>query len=343
MPLPSSRAVPSGPLPAEDVSPHWQTALQRAVRHAGELIDRLQLPAELREAARRAAQAFPLLVPESYLNRMEPGNPHDPLLRQVLPLRAELDDVPGFSGDALNEAEFRTAPGLLQKYAGRALLMTTGTCAVHCRYCFRRQYPYGEEPRRWDDWQAALQAIRQDTSLREIILSGGDPLMLSDRRLSDLCRALDEIPHLQRLRIHSRLPVVLPQRLTPSLLRLFQSLRQRVVLVIHANHPREIAGDCAAALEEWSAAGLMLLNQAVLLRGINDSVETLAELSERLIAVGVLPYYLHQLDRVKGTAHFEVPASRGRKLIAELRKRLPGYAVPQYVREVPGAPHKIPL
>jgi len=321
----------------------WRHALAKAVRDPAELIERLQLPAALREPANRAAELFPLLVPESYLARMQPGNPRDPLLLQVLPLDEETRSVPGFTADALDESAFRLAPGLLQKYAGRALLIATGTCAVHCRYCFRRHYSYGEEPRRWDDWEPALQAIAEDTSLREIILSGGDPLMLSDRRLSRLCRALDEQPHLQRLRLHSRLPIVLPERITPALLEGLRGLRMQPIIVVHANHPHEIVADCADALRMLVDSRVMVLNQAVLLRGINDDADVLAELSERLVNLGVIPYYLHQLDRVSGTAHFEVSEEVGRELIHRLRRRLPGYAVPQYVREIPGEEYKVPL
>jgi EF-P beta-lysylation protein EpmB len=307
------------------------------------LISRLKLPASLLEPANRAAELFPLLVPESYLRRMRPGDPSDPLLLQVLPLGVEERDVPGFTADALHEAEFRRAPGLLHKYAGRALLIATGTCAVHCRYCFRRHYPYGEEPRRWDDWQPALDAIAADESLHEILLSGGDPLMLSDRRLLELCTALDAIPHLQRLRIHTRLPIVLPERMTVELLDALSALRMTVIFVVHTNHPREIAGDCAETLRRMVRSGFTVLNQSVLLRGVNDDADALAKLCEKLVNLGVIPYYLHQLDRVAGTSHFEVSDAVGVALIAELRKRLPGYAVPAFVREVPGELHKVPI
>lgn len=321
----------------------WSGALVHALRDPDELIDALALPDELREPARRAARLFPLLVPRSYLNRMRRGDPADPLLRQVLPLGLEEAAVPGFTTDAVGDASARRAPGLLHKYAGRALLIATGVCAVHCRYCFRRHYPYGQEPRRLEDWQPALQRIASDRSLREIILSGGDPLMLTDARLEALCGALDEVPHLRRLRVHTRLPIVLPERVTCRLIGLLSRLHLTPIVVVHANHPAEVVGDCAAALRRLVRGGISTLNQSVLLRGVNDSADVLAELSERLIDLGVLPYYLHQLDRVRGAAHFEVAESRGRELIRQLRRRLPGYAVPQYVREVPGVPSKVPL
>jgi EF-P beta-lysylation protein EpmB len=297
----------------------------------------------LREPARRASALFALLVPQSYLARIEAGNPDDPLLRQVLPLGAEEHLEPGFALDPLQEAQSHTAPGLLQKYQGRALMIAAGSCAIHCRYCFRRHFPYGEEPRRLDDWEAAFAAISADATLHEIILSGGDPLMLTDQRLTALCRRLEAIDHLRRLRIHTRLPIVLPDRVTDDLLALLEDLDLTVVMVVHANHARELTGDCADAICKLVASRMLVLNQAVLLRGVNDSVDMLAELSERLIDLGVTPYYLHQLDRVTGTAHFEVSEDRGRELVAELRERLPGYAIPRYVREIPGALSKTPL
>jgi len=317
--------------------------LAGAVRDADALVDRLRLPDAFREPARRAARLFPLLAPESYLARMTPGDVSDPLLRQVLPVDAEAEVVPGFTIDALDEAEAHVAPGLLQKYASRALLITTGACAVHCRYCFRRHYPYADEPRQLRDWEPALAALAADASLREVLLSGGDPLTLTDARLSALVDRLEEIPHLMRLRIHTRLPIVLPSRVTDAFVERLTSSRLTPVVVVHANHPAELVNDCAEALRRLVRSGITTLNQAVLLRGVNDRVDALAGLSERLINLGVIPYYLHQLDRVQGTAHFEVPEERGRELIAALRRRLPGYAVPQFVREVPRAAHKVPL
>jgi EF-P beta-lysylation protein EpmB len=321
----------------------WHRELAAAIRDPDVLIDRLRLPEECRGPAHRAAKLFPLMVTESFLARMQPGDPHDPLLRQVLPLDAEFDDVPGFTADAVGDHAAQIAPGLLQKYAGRALMIATGACAIHCRYCFRRHFPYGDAPRRLDDWEPALSAIRADDSLREILLSGGDPLMLTDHRLSDLIDRLAEIPHLTRLRIHSRLPIVLPSRVTDALLEILASCRLTTIMVVHANHGCELASDCGVALRKLVRAGIPALNQAVLLRGVNDDVDTLAELCEELVNLGVMPYYLHQLDRVQGAAHFEVAEATGRALIAELRRRLPGYAVPEYVQEIPGASHKTPL
>ncbi len=347
---PSSRAF-GVTLPATEqirivshiAGPTWHDSLAAAIREPAELLQRLGLPDSLLVSACAAAHQFPVMVPESYLSRMRPGDVSDPLLRQVLPLGEELLDTPGFVNDAVDDQASRIAPGLLQKYQGRALMILTGACAIHCRYCFRRHYPYGEEPKRLDEWEPALAAIAADESIHEILLSGGDPLMVTDRRVGELIGRLEEIPHLRRLRIHSRLPIVLPNRVTDELIELLTMSRLTPIMVVHANHPQEIAGDCSTALRTLVRSGITTLNQAVLMRGINDTVDVLQDLGERLIDLGVLPYYLHQLDRVRGAAHFEVHESVGRQLIAELRQRIPGYAVPRYVREEAGWPHKRPL
>ncbi len=333
----------SFPVSESSATDTWHRSLAEAVRDADMLVSELRLPAEVLEPARRAAELFPLLVPRSFLARMEPGNPRDPLLLQVLPLGAEFGETPGYRVDALEEAQAHLAPGLLKKYAGRALLIATGACAVHCRYCFRRHYPYGEEPRRLEDWEPAFQAIEGDASLREILLSGGDPLMLTDDRLAKLWSRLEQVPHLKRIRLHTRLPIVLPDRVTGRFLHQLRTSRLTPIVVVHANHPREVAADCAEALRTLVRAGVTVLNQSVLLRDVNDSADALADLSERLIDLGVMPYYVHQTDRVTGTAHFAVADETARALIAELRRRLPGYAVPRLVREIPGEPHKLPL
>lgn len=321
----------------------WQKSLSQAVRDVEELLRRLELPAELMPAARQASGEFPLLAPLSYVHRMRRGDPGDPLLLQVLPVASELEETEGFVEDAVGDAAARRAPGLLHKYEGRALLMAARECAVHCRYCFRRHYPYESEPVDLAHWSPALQTISEDESLHEVILSGGDPLLLSNRRLAGLLGRLADIPHLKRVRVHSRLPIVLPDRVDTALLNLLRSTRLQPVMVVHANHPAEVAADCAEALAALVSSGIPTLNQAVLLRGINDDADTLTDLCERLINLGVLPYYLHQLDRVAGAAHFETPIERGRELIQELQRRLPGYAVPRFVREVAGAEGKVPL
>lgn len=323
--------------------PCWQSALRQAVRDPAELLGLLELDPALLPAARAAAERFPLRVPRGFVARMRKGDPDDPLLRQVLPLGAELRETPGFGADPVGDLAAGRGPGLLQKYRGRALLVTTGACAVHCRYCFRRHFPYADENPRRGGWDAALETLRGDTDIEEIILSGGDPLSLSDERLAELVHALEEIPHLQRLRIHTRQPVVLPERVDRPLLDWLRATRLRKVVVIHANHPAELDEAVAGALAELAGAGCHLLNQAVLLAGVNDRAETLEALSQRLFASGVLPYYLHLLDRVAGAAHFDVPESRALELIAALRGRLPGYLVPRLARETAGEPSKTVL
>jgi EF-P beta-lysylation protein EpmB len=247
---------------------------------------------------------------------------------------------PGFERDPLGEERVSPVPGLLHKYRGRALLVVTGACAIHCRYCFRRHFPYAEHAAAWE---GALGYLAADPTVTEVILSGGDPLAVTDERLGALARRLAEIPHLRRLRVHTRLPVVLPERVDEGLLEWLAGTRLAPLLVLHANHPRELDGAVAAAVGRLRGAGVPVLNQAVLLAGINDRVEDLAGLSEGLFEIGVLPYYLHLLDPVAGAAHFEVPLPRGRELVAELARLLPGYLVPRLVREVPGAPAKVPV
>lgn len=314
----------------------WQQALKDAVRDPRELCRLLQLPPELEAAAVRAARLFPVFAPRGYVARMKPGDPRDPLLRQVLPLADEEAEVPGYVADPLGEAAAVKAPGLLQKYAGRVLMVTTGACAVHCRYCFRRHFPYEETPRSLAGWQAALERIAADSTIHEVLLSGGDPLTLVDDLLEKLIGELANIPHLTRIRVHTRLPIVIPQRVCDELLAWLAGTRLTPVVVVHANHPQEIDEEVAEALRRLRRAGIVVLNQSVLLRGVNDSAEVLCRLSERLTDLGVLPYYLHQLDRVAGAAHFEVAEDRGRDIMQRMHAALPGYAVPRYVRETPG-------
>jgi EF-P beta-lysylation protein EpmB len=298
------------------------------------------LPPAVAAEAEQAVGGFPLLVPRPYLNRIRPGDPQDPLLLQVLPRAAELAVVPHYRTDPLGEAAATSSPGLLGKYHGRSLMVTTGACAVHCRFCFRRQFPYHHVPQALADWEPALRQIAADASIREVILSGGDPLTLQDEQLAQLAARLAEIPHLRRLRLHTRLPVMIPQRVNDELLQWLRTTRLAPLVVVHVNHPAEIDAAVAAALGRLVAGGIPVLSQGVLLRAVNDSADVLAELYERLVDLRVMPYYLHQLDPVAGAAHFEVPVATGVQLIAQLRARLPGYAVPRYVREVPGGTSK---
>jgi L-lysine 2,3-aminomutase len=327
--------------PARHFEP-WRRALADAVTDPAELLELLGLDPALLPAARQAAARFGLRVPRSFIARMRRGDPADPLLLQVLPLVAELMDAPGFGRDPVGDLGALRAPGVLAKYRGRALLMTTGACAVNCRYCFRREFPYESGALTPGRLAAAMSELARTPGLQEVILSGGDPLALPTARLSRITDALAEVPGLRRLRIHTRTPVVLPARVDEPLLDWLRDLRWRVVIVLHANHPREIDEEVRAAIAALSGTGALLLNQAVLLRGINDDEEILAELSETLFDAGVLPYYLHLLDRVAGAAHFDTPAQRASALMAALRARLPGYLVPELVREVAGAPFKMP-
>lgn len=322
----------------------WKRLWRDAIRDPRELLALLGLEDLLRERVSDAAAAqFPLRVPRGFAARMRHGDAHDPLLRQVLPLDDEMRLVPGFALDAVGDAQARTSAGVLQKYRGRALLVTTGACAVHCRYCFRRHFPYGEDTAARDGWYAAVETIRADDSVEEVILSGGDPLSLSTGKLQELTSALSAIPHLKRLRIHSRLPVVLPERVDAGLLDWLGALPWPLAFVIHANHANEFDVHVDAALDRLRRIGATLLNQAVLLRNVNDSVDALAALSERAYAAGVLPYYLHQLDRVAGTAHYEVRDDVALALHAALSARLSGYLVPRLVREIPGDSGKRPV
>lgn len=321
----------------------WQRDLSRAITRPEELIDALGLDRELLKGARAANDAFALRVTPSYLARMRRGDRDDPLLRQVLPLSEELIEQGGYVADPLRERDYSLAPSLLQKYAGRALLITTQACAIHCRYCFRREFPYDEQQEEPGAarWSAALAAIAADASIEEVILSGGDPLSLSDARLTQLTDALQGIPHLRRLRIHTRQPVVLPSRVDDGLVGWLRGLRLPAVMVLHTNHANEIDRDVRAACARLRSARLTLLNQSVLLRGVNDSVEVLANLSRALFDIGVTPYYLHLPDPVRGTAHFDVPLAEARTLIDGLTASLSGYLVPRLVREVPGAASKV--
>jgi EF-P beta-lysylation protein EpmB len=321
----------------------WQRAWREAVRDPRELLAMLGLDALAASLSDEAAAGFPLRVPHAFIARMRHADPADPLLRQVLPVIDEERVVPGFGLDAVGDGAARAGRGVIRKYRGRALLVATGACAIHCRYCFRRHFPYADETAAAEGWRDAVAAIAADASIDEVILSGGDPLALATPKLAELTDALAAIPHLRRLRIHSRLPIVLPERVDAPLLAWLRALPWPSTVVVHANHANEFDAGVDAAMAALRGTGATLLNQSVLLRGVNDAVDALAALSERAFAAGVLPYYLHQLDRVAGTAHFEVPDARARELHAALAARLSGYLVPRLVREVPGDTGKRPL
>ncbi|MGY6587589.1 MAG: EF-P beta-lysylation protein EpmB [Wenzhouxiangella sp.] len=319
----------------------WREELRQAYRDPKQLLNDLGLADQT--AADPGSSRFPMLVPRAFARRMQPGNPNDPLLRQVLPVSSEAVNAEGFVSDPVGDQASRQARGVLHKYQGRALLITTGACAVHCRYCFRQSFPYSAEQAGHQQWQAALDYLATETSVDEVILSGGDPLMLSTERLRQLTDALKALPHIKRLRIHTRLPVVLPSRVTGNLCDWLAQLPWPVVMVIHANHANEFDSEVDQAMKLLNLADVRLLNQAVLLAGVNDSVDALAALMERSLAARVLPYYLHVLDRVSGAQRFERSDVEAKVLVEQLRHRLSGYLVPRLVREVAGEPYKTPL
>ena len=333
--------IPAKRLPAQPA--RWQELWRDAISDPRELLDLLGLSHRADDLLPDGDAGFAMRVPRGFVGRMRRGDASDPLLLQVLPQAAELGDVPGFTRDAVGDLAARAGRGVLHKYHGRALLIATGSCAVNCRYCFRRHFPYGEETAAANRWQDAIAEIRADASIEEVILSGGDPLSLSTAKLAELTDALATIAHVRRIRIHTRLPVVLPERVDPALIAWLRGLPFGKIVVVHANHANELDASVADACAALRAAGATVLNQSVLLRGVNDDVDTLRLLSERLFECGVLPYYLHQLDRVQGAAHFEVDDDRARALADDLAARLPGYLVPRLVREVAGAASKTPL
>lgn len=336
---PALQPTPASPASSGD----WKRLWRDAIRDPRELLALLGLEGQVPGLSTEAAEQFPLRVPRGFVAKMRYGDPHDPLLRQILPLDEELRPMPGFDLDAVGDAASKAGTGVIHKYRGRALLIATGSCAVHCRYCFRRHFPYAEETAAAGQWREAVDAIRADTSIDEVILSGGDPLSLTTPKLVELTAQLATVPHLRRLRIHTRLPVVLPERVDAELVAWLGALPWPVAVVIHANHANEFDASVDGALLRLREAGATVLNQAVLLRGVNDSVDALIALSERGFAAGALPYYLHQLDRVAGAAHFEVDDNTALALHAALMARLSGYLVPKLVREVAGDPGKRPL
>lgn len=330
--------------PADMSQQSWQQLLSGCTTTPGALLESLGLdPARWLAGATAGHRLFPIRVPQPYLDRIEYGNAQDPLLRQVLPLVAEGQMVSGFVRDPLGEKAATPTPGLIQKYRSRALLMITGQCAINCRYCFRRHFPYDEHRLSPEERAQAIELLHNAPEVNEVIFSGGDPLVANDRLLSRWADELASIPHLKRLRIHTRLPVVIPQRIDSALLEWLARSRLQKVIVLHINHPNEIDRSVEEALARLKSTGATLLNQSVILKGVNDNVDTLTHLSEALFEAGVLPYYLHAFDPVEGAHHFEVSDNDARKLMRGLLDRLPGFLVPRLVREVPGKASKIPL
>lgn len=324
----------------EHFSQTWQRQLSGAFTKLDALCGYLGLTIEDLPSAHAANQNFALKVPLSFAASIEKGNPNDPLLRQVLPVADELRDFPGFNDDPVGDLAAVAEIGVLHKYQGRVLLINTGTCAVNCRYCFRRNFPYAEIQLSKQKQQAALDYITADPSISEVILSGGDPLLLSDAQLAEVIKQLQKISHIKRIRIHSRLPIVLPARITDDLLAILAESSKSIVMVVHCNHANEINSRVITAFSRLKGQGITTFNQAVLLKGVNDDADTLCELSERLFESGVIPYYLHLLDKVRGAGHFEVSTERALELNLAMQSRLPGYLVPKLVTERAGAASK---
>lgn len=335
-------------IPLAHVTPalSWQQQLANTINNAQELLDALDLPHDLLKGAKLGAKDFAIRVPKAFVARMQTGNVNDPLLRQVLPLMDEQAPAPaGFVLDPLGEANSNQTPGIVHKYKNRVLLIVNGSCAVHCRYCFRRHFPYGDNQLSRQQWLKTLDYIQERPEINEVILSGGDPLSSSNARLFDLISHIEAIPHVKRLRIHSRLPIVIPARMTEEFTARLQQSRLQTIMVVHANHANEIDEDVGNALIQLHNAGIQTLNQSVLLKGINDDPNSLIHLSERLFEFKVLPYYLHLLDPVIGAHHFDVSDNKAKQLMLEIQKTLPGFLVPRLVREVDGEASKtlIPL
>ncbi|MEH6343835.1 MAG: EF-P beta-lysylation protein EpmB [Bermanella sp.] len=319
----------------------WQQQLADVVSSAHELLKELNLSPEQLPDMQLAAKDFPIRVPRAYLKRIQLGDFNDPLLRQILPSAAEnTPPPPGFVLDPLGEVTSNKTPGIVHKYHGRVLLITNGSCAIHCRYCFRRHFPYDENNLSSQQWREALSYISEREEINEVILSGGDPLTNNDKRLFSLIEAIEAIPHISRLRIHTRLPIVIPSRITAELIERLAQSRLNIVMVVHCNHANEIDDEVASILRSIQQSGIHVLNQSVLLKDINDNVATLVNLSERLFSCGVLPYYLHLLDKVIGAHHFEVKESEGQNLMLALQNKLPGFLLPKLVKEIDGMPSK---
>lgn len=317
---------------------NWQEIARESFKSIDALADFLQWDPSLRKKI-FGRKGFPFLLPKRLASKIAKNTWDDPILKQFLPVFEEGEDKAGFSEDPVQDIAFRKEDKLLQKYTGRALLITTSACAMHCRYCFRQNFPYQTE----SGFEKELETLREDTSLEEVILSGGDPLSLSNRRLKDLLFSIDEIPHIKRIRLHSRFPVGIPERIDEELLDIFKSLKKQLYLVVHINHKNECDKELFAALKLARVAGAVVLNQSVLLAGVNDDKKTLLDLSKTLVDNGILPYYIHQLDPVKGSSRFFVDEEKGKALVCSLSNDLSGYAVPRYVKEIPGRSSKTPV
>ena len=338
--IPASQAIKQTAWPSPENGDSWQQQLSGAHRHLNSLLAALGLDAKDAPYLLDHHAAFELRVPESFVRRMTPRNWQDPLLLQVIPQAREQLRVEGYNSDPLGEAQANPVAGLIHKYHGRVLLVTSPSCAINCRYCFRREFPYQENRAKQNNWQDTLGYIQNDSSINEVILSGGDPLASSDRYLAPLLEGIAQIAHIKRIRIHSRMPVVLPARITDELISLLQSTKKKLIMVIHSNHPQEINPELAQAMARLQAANITALNQSVLLNNINNRAETLIELSEALFEIDVLPYYLHTLDKVNGSQHFDISLAEALALHQAMQQGLPGFLVPKLVTERAGEAHK---
>ncbi len=319
---------------------NWQAELRSALGSVAELLDFTGISSNQIPDLDSTGLDFPLRVPRGFARRIEYGNPADPLLRQVLPSTREQMQSQIYSHDPLREADAAALPGLVHKYHSRVLLVLTGACAINCRYCFRRHFPYRENRLDTGHLRAALDYIGNRPGINEVILSGGDPMLLPDNKLASLLDTIADIPHIRRIRLHTRTPVAIPQRITPALVDLLGGTRLTGILVLHVNHPNELDPLLASGLDELRRANVTLLNQSVLLKGVNDNVDILCKLSDKLFSFGIMPYYIHLLDKVQGAAHFDLEQATARQLLGQVAARLPGYLVPKLALEEPGKPAK---
>lgn len=320
--------------------PNWQKELADAVSDVASLYQLLELP--LPEQV-HTPNKFPLRVPHAFINKMKKGDPNDPLLRQILPDIAESLPVAGYTADPLGENAHNPIKGLLHKYQSRALITVTGACAVHCRYCFRQHFDYGANLSNSQDIRQICQYIANDKRINEVLLSGGDPLNINNRRFNEWIGALSDIDNIKTIRIHTRLPAILPNRIDDEFIEILANCPKNIVMVLHINHPNEIDDALAQKCQILKNHGVVLLNQSVLLKGVNDDVETLCQLSHALFGIGVMPYYLHVLDKVAGSAHFDLPIDRAIQIYWQLLEKLSGYLVPKLVQEMAGKPYKVPI
>lgn len=314
----------------------WKTELSHCVNSIDELLNQLGLKAEDLNATEQAANEFSIKVPQSFVKLMEYGNPNDPLLKQVLPITSELQVDNNFSTDPVDESSFNPVPGIVHKYRNRVLMIISPNCAINCRYCFRRHFPYDENRQSKQQWLKALDYLKTKPEINEVIFSGGDPLAANDHFLRWLTAEIESIQHIKRLRIHTRLPVVIPSRVDDQLLNWLGNTRLKPTLVLHINHANEIDEALRQGVDRLKKSGITVLNQSVLLKGINDNSDQLISLSEKLFDAGIMPYYLHMLDPVQGASHFDVSMDRAVEIFRQIQTELPGFLVPKLVQERAG-------